>query len=1283
MAISHSECKSGKTLAGGSVSDWALFTGTGYCRTFTKTTQSAEFRMYVRVHDYTDTTVTFRCYLFGRKTNTSTDSYNNDKNSKVVFTVGDASTTVNTAKARLPGTGKNPRCLGYGDVVTTISAVSGRPLKAVYYGVPGSSDADKTYTIDTDDMDWRMSNMAISLSSKTTTGVTAKMATMRTNRGIMTSWDWSIKGSSYSVKDTTHVTSDSTTESNSYTFSGLSAGTSYTVRFRVLLRNYNSDTSTSTKTGAVIGTFTTTFTTNYNIATEPTKTNRTYNGSAQNGYTSAGSNCTLGGTTSATNAGSYSFTATPNSGYAWTAAGDRAAKTYSWTMNRNPGAVPPTKADRTWTGSAQNGYSSAGSYCTLGGTTSATAPGSYSYTATPNTNYAWSDGTYAAKSFSWTMNRANITLPTGASRIYNESSQTFTDSSTSYMTTGGTTSATSVGSYTATVTPDSNHKWSDTSGTGARNVPWSIGINYSAVEPTKTDRTYSGSEQYGYTSAGSKCSLSGTVKATNAGSYSFTATPNSGYGWKGTTSTAAKTYSWTMKRYPGATEPTATNRTYNGSSQNGYSAAGSNCTLGGTSSATNVNRSSGSDAVGSYSFTATPTANYAWSDGTYGAKTYTWTMNPATGTLTLDSTSGNITKTFTYGAANGSVTVGGTGGTVSITSESNTSVADGTLASQTSLTIDPGNAGSATIVLLRAASQNYTASPSRTVTVTVNRSPTAVPPTKADRDWTGSAQNGYSAAGSYCTLGGTTSATAAGSYNFTATPNTNYAWSDGTYGSKSFDWVIRRAKINIPVSATRKYNEASQSCTDSSIAYMTLGGTTSATNLGNYTFTATPDSNHQWSDGTTAQKSIGWSIILNNIAVKPSIVNHTYDGTQKTGYSGGTKVTMSNSTVGTNAGSYTWTATPSYGYSWADDNTTTGRNGTWTIARAKTAVCPTVVNHTYDGGQKTGYSGGSFVSMTGPTVATDAGSYTWTATPDSNHAWNDGTYGGKPGTWTISKATGYITLDASSKALTYGTNGTLTIKTNHGGTITQSVSDTATLSLSRSGTTITISPLKANSNNITITVSCAATTNYTAASATCTVTVARSKTAVVPTPVNRDYNGSAQTGYTNLDSTKVSMSGTYSATNAGTYTWTATPTANYAWSDGSTSGVSKTWTIIKYESNIVLNPSTLDISLKEVQTYSLTGSGESGGSLLAISDDPSIASVSVSGNTATITAHKLGTTEISFMIGANGNYGASVSKIMTCVVRPAEILIGETIAPVYVGETPVRRIYIGSKLLIF
>ena len=113
------------------------------------------------------------------------------------------------------------------------------------------------------------------------------------------------------------------------------------------------------------------------------------------------------------------------------------------------------------------------------------------------------------------------------------------------------------------------------------------------------------------------------------------------------------------------------------------------------------------------------------------------------------------------------------------------------------------------------------------------------------------------------TLGGVTTGTDAGTYTATFTPKEKYKWSDGTQDAKSVTWTIGRASMAIPSqSGTLTYTGSAQSPSWSNYdsSKMTLGGTTSGTNAGSYNATFTPGSNYKWSDGTTAAKTVAWTI---------------------------------------------------------------------------------------------------------------------------------------------------------------------------------------------------------------------------------------------------------------------------------------------------------------------------------------------------------------------------------------------------------------------------------------
>ena len=84
-------------------------------------------------------------------------------------------------------------------------------------------------------------------------------------------------------------------------------------------------------------------------------------------------------------------------------------------------------------------------------------------------------------------------------------------------------------------------------------------------------------------------------------------------------------------------------------------------------------------------------------------------------------------------------------------------------------------------------------------------------------------------------IGGTQSATDAGTYQVTFTPKEGSKWEDGTTTAKTVNWTIGRANIATPSqSGSLTYTGSAQSPTWANYdsAKMTLGGTTTGTNAG-------------------------------------------------------------------------------------------------------------------------------------------------------------------------------------------------------------------------------------------------------------------------------------------------------------------------------------------------------------------------------------------------------------------------------------------------------------------
>ena len=195
-------------------------------------------------------------------------------------------------------------------------------------------------------------------------------------------------------------------------------------------------------------------------------------------------------------------------------------------------------------------------------------------------------------------------------------------------------------------------------------------------------------------------------------------------------------------------------------------------------------------------------------------------------------------------------------------------------------------------------------------------------------------------------------------------------------------------------------------------------------------------------------------------------------------------MTIGGVTSGINAGTYTATFTPIGKYVWTD-GTQEAKSVSWTIGRAEVKNVPAQTGSvTYNGSaQSPSWSNynSSQLTIGGTSSATNAGSYSATFTPTSNYKWSDGTTTAKSVSWTIGKATGSITLSASSLSLTYPkTSGTITVTRPGSGTVTASSGSTNIATVSVSGTTITVTAKATGS--ATITVNVGADTNYTAPS---------------------------------------------------------------------------------------------------------------------------------------------------------------------------------------------------------
>lgn len=181
----------------------------------------------------------------------------------------------------------------------------------------------------------------------------------------------------------------------------------------------------------------------------------------------------------------------------------------------------------------------------------------------------------------------------------------------------------------------------------------------------------------------------------------------------------------------------------------------------------------------------------------------------------------------------------------------------------------------------------------------------------------------------------------------------------------------------------------------------------------------------------------------------------------------------------------------------------------------------------------------------------------------------------------------------------------------------------------------------------TITVSY--TENGVTKTATTSVTVNRKTISAAPSQSGTlTYNGGSQSPtWNNYSTTQLTIGGTTTGTNAGSYTATFTPKSNYRWSDGSTTPKSVSWSIGKAAGSLSISPTsmTLDTTTKS-KTITVTRSGN--GTISAVSSNTAAATVSVSGNTVTVTGKANGSAKITISVAAGTNYTAPASK--TCAV---------------------------------
>ena len=305
----------------------------------------------------------------------------------------------------------------------------------------------------------------------------------------------------------------------------------------------------------------------------------TYDGTTKSAVTDGYNNayCTLSGTSSAVNAGTYTVTFTlNNTSYMKWSDGTTAPKSYAWSIAKRSlsAAVISSISDQTWTGSAIKpeptvtcngktlvkntdftfGYDNNINPGTATVIVTAKSTGNYTGTATKTfviisksmtvTSSGYS-GTYDGKAHTGTV---TVSVPaSGATVYYGSSASSCTSTSPIYLTDAGSqtvyfkVTANNYTDYTGSfVITISKAKITTVPSTQA--TWWYTG---STVTPTWSN----------YDS--SKLTIGGTTSAVNISSYTATFTPKANYTWSDGT-TAAKSVTWKIASGSGTSYYTAT-----------------------------------------------------------------------------------------------------------------------------------------------------------------------------------------------------------------------------------------------------------------------------------------------------------------------------------------------------------------------------------------------------------------------------------------------------------------------------------------------------------------------------------------------------------------------------------------------------------------------------------------------------------------------------------------------------------------------------------------------------
>lgn len=175
---------------------------------------------------------------------------------------------------------------------------------------------------------------------------------------------------------------------------------------------------------------------------------------------------------------------------------------------------------------------------------------------------------------------------------------------------------------------------------------------------------------------------------------------------------------------------------------------------------------------------------------------------------------------------------------------------------------------------------------------------------------------------------------------------------------------------------------------------------------------------------------------------------------------------------------------------------------------------------------------------------------------------------------------------------------------------------------------------------------------------TSTWSIARQPVATLPSQSGTlSYTGGALSpSWSHFDPVQLTIGGTTTGTNAGSYQANFTPNGNFCWADGNTGSRSVAWIIAKAPGSLSLSASSLSLDISAM-TKTITVSRTGDGAVSASSSNTSVATVNVSGNVVTVTGQGAGSASITVQVGEGTNHLAPSAKTVSVTVSlPSSVL---------------------------